>query len=614
MSLRRLSEWGLSAGKLGLLLPLLLAVQVQASDSLGHLPKRLVLALDGVGYRDMKALQQGITFRDPKGRQFHRQAFDEGYYPVSRMISTFPSASDVAWTEILGDRPLPGYQRTYFSAAANSEVSQNGITTSMEYERQMTWQVAGGLQRALGYAFPRRSFKYEVKELIKHFLSATNGAETYYALLRSPDDAQHLSADILGLLATLDTKLQELRVIYRVREGHELEILILSDHGNNHAGPAKRVEIRSFLKQAGYRIARAIRNPKDVVLPTAGIESWVEVHNAPTETARLLGLLSHLEGVDILTARHPELADQFLVMNSSGELALVEWNAAKNSFRYSTRVGDPLDYCPVVESLARKNLLDSDGFASADAWMAETLMHHYPLALERIVRGHTRGALNPATILISLDNAYVHAGSAVKMGSEFVRFGGTHGALDDINSNGILMSNFAPTQDTSANRVGALFDGFPGVRNYRAEENGAEWVSNETRTLAAVARTPLDSSRALLSGGAVFLRAWAPSFAKLPINTPVEVTVKPARGLHASMGRKEPGRMESSAKSLTLTLPLSFPGGEGTCERVYPLPADWILEPQKEYVISGQVQGLKKATQIFKFAFQTDSRGLPVAN
>ena len=221
-----------------------------------------MLALDGVAYRDMKALQEGVTYQDLKGRQFHRQAFHQGYFPVSRMISTFPSASDVAWTEILGDRPLPGYQRTYFSEAANLEVFQNGITTSMEYERQMTWQVTSGLLRTLGYIFPRHTFKYEVHELVKNFLNATNQGDTYYAYLRSTDDAQHLSADILAMLCTLDETLQELRATYRAREGRELEILILSDHGNNHAGPAKRVEIRTFLKRAGYRLTKSIPGPE----------------------------------------------------------------------------------------------------------------------------------------------------------------------------------------------------------------------------------------------------------------------------------------------------------------------------------------------------------------
>ena len=142
--------------------------------------------------------------------------------------------------------------------------------------------------------------------------------------------------------------------------------------------------------------------------------------------------------------------------------------------------------------------------------MAETLAHRYPLALERIVRGHTRAALNPATILISLDNAYVHSGWFVKKGSDFVRFGGTHGALDDLNSNGILMSSFAPTPDTSANRVAALFNGFKGLRDYRAEENGAEWVSGKAQALTAIARAPLDQGREMLPNDEVFLRMFGP--------------------------------------------------------------------------------------------------------
>ena len=64
-------------------------------------------------------------------------------------------------------------RRTYFSQAENGEVFLNGVTTSMEYERQMTWQISSGFLRTLGYIFPRRTFKYEVHELVKDFLSAS---------------------------------------------------------------------------------------------------------------------------------------------------------------------------------------------------------------------------------------------------------------------------------------------------------------------------------------------------------------------------------------------------------------------------------------------------------
>src|SRR5689334_24294603 len=110
----------------------------------------------------MHALQQGVTYKNLHGRQFHRQAFDQGYFPVSRLVSTFPSISDPSWSSILGNPPPPGYQRTYFDAVKNSEVSLNGVTSSEEYENQMTWQMDGNFHRMMGYMAPQWAFKHEV--------------------------------------------------------------------------------------------------------------------------------------------------------------------------------------------------------------------------------------------------------------------------------------------------------------------------------------------------------------------------------------------------------------------------------------------------------------------
>lgn len=429
------------------------------------LPARLILCVDGVSYRDVVALQQGVTYKDIHGRKFHRQAFNQDYFPVSRLVSTFPSISDPSWSEILDNKPPPGYQRTYFDASKNSEVSLNGVTSSEEYEEQMTWQMEGGFHRMMGYAAPKRAFQYEVNTIIKGFLNTRDGRTNYYALIHTTDSAQHLSGDIFSMLSMLDEKLRLLRTVYRASEGKELEILLLSDHGNNHAGGGKRVAVRGFLKHAGYRITKSIGNTNDIVLPTAGVESWIEIHNSPASTEALVSLLTHLKGVDIVTAELPGKTNEFLIMNSIGERALIEWNSARNSYRYSAERGDPIGYLPVVATLAKKNALDSAGFASADAWMAETLTHHYPIALERIVRGHTCVALNPASIIVSLKNGYIHSGWIIKRGLALTKSGGTHGALDDINSDGILLSSFEPTKDTSSSRVAALFGDFKGRRD-----------------------------------------------------------------------------------------------------------------------------------------------------
>lgn len=596
-----------------LLVAVLLASHALAATIHAALPKRLILLVDGIPFSDAQVLQQGLPYTDYKGRQFRRQAFHRGYFPVSRMISTFPSASDVAWTEMFGDRPLPGYQRTYFSTAANRLIVINPLTTTMEHERQMTWQVESSLIRTLGYVYPRHTYKYELHDLFKQFLRAQDKGDYFYAYIRTTDDAQHLSVDIQAFLCVLDEKLEALRARYRKQEGRELEILLLSDHGNNKAGPAKRVEVRRFLKNAGYRVTTSIQDPKDVVLPTTGIESWVEIHNAPPETETLAELLTRLEGVDLVTARIPGRDNLFLVLNAKGERATIECNDGQDSFRYAAEAGDPLNYGPVVEALSRRGRLSAGGFATGDDWMAETITNRYPLALERIVRGHTRVTMNPATILLNLDNRYVHASWLIKKGSECIRFGGTHGGLDDLNSTGMLLSSFAPTQDTSTARVAALYEGFKGLRDYRAEENGAEWIIGKGQALTAIVRSPVDSGCGVLASNGVYLRIWSPRLAESGGEAPVELTVRRIpRFAAVHIRRGDPQPLGVGEQRLNLTRPIAF-AGLSACERVYAVPQELVLEPEKEYRISGRVNRQGAGRKIFEFAFRTDGRAQPIA-
>ena len=568
------------------------------------LPTRLVLALDGVAYRDMQALQAGIIRTNFWGKTRRLRAFTagEGYFPVSRMISTFPSASDVAWTDIFGDRPLPGYQRTYYSAAANSIVAINGVTTTMEHERQMDWQAQNGFVRAMGYLAPEHTFRYELHGLAVGFWNRPGRAHNFYAYVRASDDAQHLDHDIFSLLCQLDQQLQKMRAQYQAREGHDLEIVILSDHGHNHAGRGIRFQDRAFLEQAGYHVAHSIAGPRDVVLPVVGIESWVEIHCDPRETGNLATSLCQLAGVDVLAAAVPDQTNRFLVMNAKGERADIEWNPARNSFRYAPVNGDPLQYGPVAGALARNHQLEAGGFASAEVWMAATMTHHYPLALERIVRGLTRGALNPATILISLDNRYVNDDWLTHQGSRLVSCGSTHGGLDDLCSDGILLSNFAPTLDTSTSRVAGQFENFTGVKDYRAEEAGAELVTKPEEALTRILRDPVDRAFQQLPGDGLYLRIWSPLLAALDGQAPLAVAIEKIPRYSTSPGPRH----------MTLDRPLALSEGSAN-ERIYALPTGLKLEPLAEYSMSGWIQEPSKAAPLFTLSFHTSQEGRPVA-
>ena len=606
--------WNLRFPCLRAVIVLLLAFLTAISTCWAH-PKRLIIDMDGISYRDMKALQQGVVYTNFWGL-VRRKAFsaDDGYFPVSRMISTFPSTSDVAWTDIFGNRPLPGYQRTYYSVAANSEFSVNGLTSTMEHERQMYWQSQSDFTRSMGYLYSEHVYELEVHEMLNNFWATDDTNANYYAYIRSSDDAQHMDRDVYSLLCLMDRKLQELRVRYRASEGHDLQILILSDHGHNHAGRGERVQINSFLETAGYRVAQSIQNSNDVVLPTSGIEDWIEIHNAPSETERLAEKLTRLKGVDVLAARLPGPSNHILVLNSRGERASIEWNATNHTYSYSAVTGDPLNYGPVTAALGREGKLDAQGFATADDWMSATLTNHYPLALQRIVRGLTSVTLNPATILVSLDNHYVHADALINDGSMLVPCGSTHGALDDINSMGVVLSNFAPTHDTSTDRVAACFDGFAGLRNFRAEESDAEWVCKSEQARARIRRDPFDWNYQSLPANQIFLRVWSPDLADAGADCALQASVVKVSGLNKPQS-DPPVSLQPSVlheQNYTFSSPVSFPQ-KCPYERIYPCPADMTLEPQSSYRIAGWVWNGKKNVPMFEFVFQTDGEGRPAA-
>jgi hypothetical protein len=633
---------------------LLLLVFVAASTARA-LPSRLTIGMDGISYRDVKALQAGVVYTNFWGVvRRHGFGTDEGFFPVSRMISTFPSTSDVAWTDIFGNRPLPGYQRTYYSTAANSEIAINGLTTTMEHERQMQWQSESDLTRSMGYIYSVHVYEYEVRGMLSSFWNAPG--TNFYAYVRSSDDAQHMDRDVFTLLCYLDQKLKELRARYRAAEGHDLQILIISDHGHNHAGRGERVQVRPFLEQAGYRVALSIQNSNDVVLPTSGIEDWVEIHNAPAETEKLAEKLVHLKGADLITAHIQP--DRFLVLNSQGERATIDWNPTNNSFRYSTVNGDPLRYGPITQALASKGKFDAHGFATADDWMNATMTNHYPLALQRIVRGLTHVTLNPATILVSLDNHYVHAAALINAGSKLESTGSTHGALDDINSMGIVLSNFEPTHDTSSDRLAGCFGNFPGLRDYRAEENGAEWVCKSEQARARIKRDPFDWNYKQLPGNQIFLRVWSPDLAGAGGDGMLHVSIEKLSGPPADVGSDSvslqptvlhqqefnfgrpilfsqnspnervvrqsaqrtntakivPRNSQSGLTSAATQERVGDPGIAASAnERIYPCPANLSLEPFATYRIDGWMRNGGKDLARFEFVFNTDKDGKPVA-
>ncbi|MGH7943313.1 MAG: hypothetical protein ACREFR_19820, partial [Limisphaerales bacterium] len=355
-------------------------------------------------------------------------------------------------------------------------------------------------------------------------------------------------------------------------------------------------------------VALSIQHSNDVVLPTSGIEDWIEIHNAPSETERLAEKLVNLKGAEVVAARIRP--GRFLVLNFRDERAVIEWNRTNDTLRYSPVNGDPLRYEPVVEALRRKGQLDGRGFATADDWMNATMTNHYPLALQRIARGLTTVTLNPATILVSLDNHYVHAAALINAGSRLESYGSTHGALDDINSDGIILSNFKPTHDTSTDRVASYFGNFNGLRNYRAMENGAEWVCKAEQATTRIKRDPFDRNYKLLPNNDIFLRVWSPALAGTQDDM-LKASIEKLSGAR----ERGPDRVSLQPVVLrerhyTFGPAVAFPQA-AAYERIYPCPGDLALAPFSVYQMDGWLKEGARETDLFELVFHTDSEGKP---
>jgi len=198
----------------------LAALQAVPLTSSASLPTRLVLLLDGVSYRDVQALQQGTVVKTIRGRQVPLLAFRQGYFPASRLISTFPSISDPAWTEILGNHP---------GARLSAHLLQCGHRLGGLF--QWRYQL-GRIRNADDLAHARKPPPghelwvscqgFSIRAKRDHQELSFNRRSTRPTSTRSfiPQIAPSIcGGDINSMLCALDEKLQELRSVYRaVRE------------------------------------------------------------------------------------------------------------------------------------------------------------------------------------------------------------------------------------------------------------------------------------------------------------------------------------------------------------------------------------------------------------
>lgn len=393
-------------------------------------PRRLLLGLDGVPL-DMitEAKSRGLfdNFREP-----------------ARLLSPFPTMTNVALAEMLRASPPNGYESRYFDREARElrggvgkyigrrtpDKVPSSYMDELDYQEPLPFEF-------LIYVAGEAVWKADLRRFRVSFLAATPTRD-FFGFIKATDGLLHQRgpARLAVALRSLD---QLLRGIQK-ECGAETEIVLFSDHGMN-LQENRRIPLQTHLRDCGYEIVGNMRRPRGrrrVSTPAFGLCGYAALYcGDETDSAELADALRQLEGVDFSVYRGE--GPRAVVAGARGTATIErEERGGEVFFRYARRDGDPLRLKEAVCAIEDEGRFDERGFAPDAAWLAHTSNHEYPDALANIYGSvHSPRVRHTADVLVSTHDGHYCGWTPF---SRYTRVLATHGNALLASSSAFLMS------------------------------------------------------------------------------------------------------------------------------------------------------------------------------
>jgi len=394
-------------------------------------PRRLLLCLDGVPFE---------VVREAKSRGM----FDSFNEPA-RLLSPFPTLTNVALAEMLGATPPNGYESLYFDREAKElrggvrkyigrrtpDKVPSSYMDELDYQEPLAFEF-------LIYVATDAVWRADMRRFRERFLSAPPSRD-FFGFLKATDGLLHI-----GGPERLTVALQSLdRLLRGIQEaaGAETEIVLFSDHGMNLL-ENRRVNLPTHLARGGYEVVTNMRRPRGrrrVSAPGFGLCGYAALYcGEETGRAELAESLRDLEGVDFSVYREEGDGAAFVAGRSGRGRIERRESGGESFYRYEQLDGDPLDLTGTARSLDAEGRLDAEGFARDADWLAHTWGHTYPDALANVYASvFTPRVRHTADVLVSLSDGYYYGATAF---SRMVRLLATHGNALRSSSHAFLMS------------------------------------------------------------------------------------------------------------------------------------------------------------------------------
>ncbi|PWT94367.1 MAG: hypothetical protein C5B55_02830 [Blastocatellia bacterium] len=392
-------------------------------------PRRLLLCLDGVPHELILAAR-------------NRGLFD-GFLAPSRLLSPFPTMTNVALSAMFSATPPNGYESLYFDKQSKHQAGGIGKYLGRRTPDKMPSSYMDQLdyQEPLAFEFliyvaPEKIWRADMRRFHEQFSAAPQDRD-YFAFLKGTDGLLHAQgpARLAVALETLDKILREIREFC----GRETEIVLFSDHGMN-LEDNKRVNLATELRRKGFTLNSQLNqnNGRQLSIPAFGLCSYAAIYCGDHEVvSEVSDFLCNVPGIDFSVSL--DEAGNVLVKGPAGS-ALIERRIEDQTtfYRYSTQAGDPLEMSQLLSNLRRDGRIDASGFVADDVLFSTTHSHKYPDALANVYRSvSTHRVKHTADVLVSIKDGYYYGWSAF---ARVVKLRATHGNALRQSSNAFLMS------------------------------------------------------------------------------------------------------------------------------------------------------------------------------
>ena len=394
-------------------------------------PRRLLLCLDGVPFEVVSAAKSSGMF--------------DGFREPARLLSPFPTLTNVALAEMLGATPPIGYESLYFDREAKElrggvrkyigrrtpDKVPSSYMDELDYQEPLAFEF-------LIYVATDAVWRADMRRFRERFLSAPPSRD-FFGFLKATDGLLHIGGPerLTVALRSLDQLLREIQAA----AGSETEIVLFSDHGMN-LEENRRVNLLTHLGRGGYEVVSHMRRPRGrrrVSAPGFGLCGYAALYcGEETGRAELAECLRELEGVDFSVYRE-EGGRAAVVEGASGRARIERRERVGETFyRYEQLDGDPLGLNDTARALSAEGRLDIDGFARDADWLARTWGHTYPDAPANVYNSvFTPRVRHTADVLVSLKDGYYYGATSF---SRMVRLLATHGNALRSSSHAFLMS------------------------------------------------------------------------------------------------------------------------------------------------------------------------------